>query len=38
MTRLISSPPNELNRFSVGTKNKDLVYGADGVADALCAT
>lgn len=30
MTRLISSPPNELNRFSVGTKNKDLVYGADG--------
>lgn len=22
--------PNDINRFSVGTKNKDLVYGADG--------
>jgi len=22
--------PNEINRFSLGTKNKDLVYGADG--------
>ena len=22
--------PNEINRFSLGTKNKDLVYGSDG--------